>query len=120
VVLLRHYSGLAYLWVSAPTVLLLYAALLTLPGVAVKLVMVGALGLATAGWYSIPKARLYAALPGQSGAALTLGGLAGIVRAAAPLTIGLIAQRYGLESAMWLLLAAPLSLFLLLPRPGRN
>jgi FSR family fosmidomycin resistance protein-like MFS transporter len=116
VLLLRRYSGLAYLWVSAPTALLLYAALLTLPGVAVKLVLVGALGLATAGWYSIPKARLYAALPGQSGAALTLGGLAGVIRAAAPLAIGLVAQRYGLDTAMWLLLAAPLSLFVLLPR----
>jgi FSR family fosmidomycin resistance protein-like MFS transporter len=116
VVLLRHYSGLAYLWISAPTVLFLYAALLTVPGVAAKLVLVGALGLATAGWYSLPKARLYAALPGQSGAALTLSGLAGVIRAAAPLTIGLVAERYGLETAMWLLLAAPLSLFLLLPR----
>jgi FSR family fosmidomycin resistance protein-like MFS transporter len=114
--MLRRYSGLAYLWVSAPTALVLYAALLTLPGVAVKLVLLGALGLATAGWYSIPKARLYAALPGQSGAVLTLGGLAGIIRAAAPLTIGLVAERYGLDAAMWLLLAAPVSLLALLPR----
>jgi FSR family fosmidomycin resistance protein-like MFS transporter len=116
VLVLRRYSGLAYLWASARAALVLYAAFLVLPGVAVKLVLLGALGLATAGWYSIPKARLYAALPGQSGAALTLGGLAGIVRAAAPLAIGLAAEQYGLDAAMWLLLAAPLSLLLLLPR----
>lgn len=116
VLLLRRYSGLAYLLVSAPVAFVLYVAFLALPGVESKLVLLGALGLTTAGWYSIPKARLYAALPGQSGAALTLGGLAGVIRAAAPLAIGLVAERYGLDTAMWLLLAAPLSLFVLLPR----
>jgi MFS transporter, FSR family, fosmidomycin resistance protein len=116
VLVLKRYSGLAYLWASAPAALVLYAAFLVVPGVAVKLVLLGALGLVTAGWYSIPKARLYAALPGQSGAALTLGGLAGIGRAAAPLAIGLAAEQYGLDAAMWLLLAAPLALLLLLPR----
>jgi FSR family fosmidomycin resistance protein-like MFS transporter len=116
VLLLRRYSGLAYLWVSTPAALVLYAAFLMAPGVGVKLVLLGALGLATAGWYSIPKARLYASLPGQSGAALTLGGLAGNVRAAAPLAIGLVAQEYGLDVAMWLVLAAPIALLVLLPR----
>jgi MFS transporter, FSR family, fosmidomycin resistance protein len=116
VLFLAKHSGLAYLWISAPVALVLYAAFLVLPGAASKLVLLGALGLTTAGWYSIPKARLYAALPGQSGAALALGGVAGITRAAAPLAIGLVAERYGLETAMWLLLAAPLALLLLLPR----
>lgn len=116
VLLLRRYSGLAYLWASAPAAFMLYAALLALPGAGVKLALVGALGLATAGWYSIPKARLYAALPGQSGAALTLGGLAGIIRAAAPLSIGLVAERYGLGAAMWILLVSPVGLLVLLPR----
>jgi MFS transporter, FSR family, fosmidomycin resistance protein len=116
VVLLRRIAGLRYLWVSAVLALALYSALLLLPGTAAKLALVGALGLATAGWYSIPKARLYGALPGQSGAAVTLGSLAGVIRAVAPLAIGFTAERYGLGTAMWLLLAAPVGLLLLLPR----
>jgi MFS transporter, FSR family, fosmidomycin resistance protein len=116
VVLLRRVAGLRYLWASAVLALPLYAALLVVPGAAWKLVLVAALGLATAGWYSIPKARLYGALPGQSGAAITLGSLAGVVRAVAPLAIGFTAERYGLGTAMWLLLAAPVGLLLLLPR----
>jgi FSR family fosmidomycin resistance protein-like MFS transporter len=116
IVLLRRIAGLAYLRASAPVALVLYAALLLVPGAPAKLALVGALGLATAGWYSIPKARLYAALPGQSGAAVTLGSMAGMIRAAAPLAMGLIAERWGLGTAMWLLLAAPVGLLVLLPR----
>jgi MFS transporter, FSR family, fosmidomycin resistance protein len=116
VVLLRRFSGLSYLRASAPVALGLYAGFLLAPGAPAKLALVALLGLATAGWYSIPKARLYAALPGQSGAALTLGGLAGLIRAAAPLALGLAAERYGLGAAMWIRLAAPIGLLALLPR----
>jgi MFS transporter, FSR family, fosmidomycin resistance protein len=116
VVLLRRVSGLSYLRASAPVALGLYAGLLVAPGAPAKLALVALLGLATAGWYSIPKARLYAALPGQSGAALTLGSLAGVITAAAPLALGLAAERYGLAAAMWILLAAPAGLLVLLPR----
>lgn len=116
VVLLRRIAGLRYLWASAVLALPLYSAVLLVPGTAGKLALVGALGLVTAGWYSIPKARLYGALPGQSGAAVTLGSLAGVIRAVAPLAIGFTAERYGLATAMWLLLAAPVGLLVLLPR----
>jgi MFS transporter, FSR family, fosmidomycin resistance protein len=116
VILLRRVSGLSYLRASAPVALGLYAGFLLAPGAPAKLALVALLGLATAGWYSIPKARLYAALPGQSGAALTLGGLAGLIRAAAPLALGLAAERYGLGAAMWILLTAPAALLVLLPR----
>jgi FSR family fosmidomycin resistance protein-like MFS transporter len=116
VVLLRRVAGLRYLRASALAALLIYPAFLLVPGAGAKLVLVAALGLATAGWYSIPKARLYAALSGQSGAAITLGSLAGVIRGAAPLAIGLVAEQSGLGAAMWILLVAPLGLLLLLPR----
>lgn len=116
VVLLRRVAGLRYLRASALAALLIYPAFLLVPGAGAKLVLVAALGLATAGWYSIPKARLYAALAGQSGAAITLGSLAGVIRGAAPLAIGLVAEQSGLGAAMWILLVAPLGLLLLLPR----
>ncbi|MDP9491066.1 MAG: MFS transporter [Actinomycetota bacterium] len=114
--LLRRFSGLAYLRASVPVALLLYVLLLTVPGVPAKLMIVCLLGLVTAGWYSIPKARLYAALTGQSGAVITLGSVAGAFGATAPLVVGLVAERQGLGAAMWLLLAGPVGLLLLLPR----
>jgi FSR family fosmidomycin resistance protein-like MFS transporter len=116
--LLRRTTGLPYLRASALLALLVYPAFLVVSGTSAKLVLVAALGLVTAGWYSIPKARLYGALPGQSGAAMTLGSLAGVIRAAAPLVVGLVAQRSGLGTAMWLLLAGPVGLLVLLPRRG--
>lgn len=114
--LLRRVEGLRYLRASALVALALYPAFLLAPGVAAKLALLAALGVATAGWYSIPKARLYDALSGQSGAALALGGLAGVVAGTFPLAIGLVAERYGLEAALWLLVVGPLALLVGTPR----
>jgi FSR family fosmidomycin resistance protein-like MFS transporter len=116
VVMLRRIDGLRYLRLSALAAMLLYPALLLAPGAGTKLVLLALLGLATAGWYSIPKARLYGALPGQSGAVTAFGSLAGTIRAVEPLAIALVAESYGLDAAMWLLLAAPVALLVALPR----
>ena len=114
--LLRRVDGLRYLRASALVALLLYPAFLLVPGVAAKLVLLALVGLCTAGWYSIPKARLYDALSGQSGAAVTLGSLAGLVGGSAPLALGLVAERYGLDVALWVLVAAPDAFGLIAPR----
>jgi FSR family fosmidomycin resistance protein-like MFS transporter len=116
IALLRRVDGLRYLRVSAVAALVLYAGFLVVPGVGAKLVLLAAVGLATAGWYSIPKARLYEALSRQSGAAMTLGSLSGLVGATFPLVIGLMAESYGLDVALSLLLAGPLALLALVPR----
>ena len=117
VALLRRVSGLRYLRASAAASIVLYPAFLLVPGAGPKIVLLALLGLATAGWYSIPKARLYESLSGQSGAALTLSSLAGVPRGLFPLAIGIVAERYGLDSAMWILLAGPVAL--LVGVPGR-
>jgi|SRR5215207_31261 len=116
IALLRRVDGLGYLRASALATLLLFPAFLLVPGVPAKLVLLAAVGLATAGWYSIPKARLYDALSGQSGAALTLGSVAGLIAGTFPLAIGLVAERYGIDVALWLLLAGPLALVIGVPR----
>ena len=116
VALLRRVDGLRYLRVSAVAAVVLYAAFLLVPGIEPKLVLLALLGLATAGWYSIPKARLYDALSGQSGAVMTLGSVSGMFGALAPLTVALVAERYGLDVALWFLLAGPLALLTLTPR----
>ena len=116
VLLLRRVSGLRYLRASAVVAAGLYATFLLVPGTAPKLLALALLGFATAGWYSIPKARLYASLPGQSGAAMSLSGVAGLVGGVWPLAIALLAERYGLETALWFLLTAPLALLIGAPR----
>lgn len=110
--LLERVKGLSYLRVSAFLVLGLYPAFLLLPGMTAKMVLLGALGFLNAGWYAILQGRLYTAMPGQSGTVMALNNLAGTVGGLIPLMIGAIAQRYGLESAMWLLLAAPIALII--------
>jgi hypothetical protein len=78
------------------------------------------IGILRAGWYSIPQARLYAQLPSRGGTIVALGGPADLAGAFLPLAIGVAAQRIGLASAMWLLLAAPLALLALLPPEKRR
>jgi FSR family fosmidomycin resistance protein-like MFS transporter len=117
IALLRRVDGLRYLRASALAALALYPAFLLAPGVAAKLVLLALLGLVTAGWYSIPKARLYEALGRQSGAAMAFGSVAGIVGSVFPLAVGIAAAEFGLGAAMWLLLAAPIALLVGVPRP---
>ena len=116
IALLRRVDGLRYLRASAAVALLLYPAFLLVPGVPAKLGLLTLLGLATAGWYSIPKARLYESLSGQSGAALAFGSITGAIGGTFPLAIGLVAERYGLGTALWILLIAPVALVVATPR----
>lgn len=110
--LLERVQGLGYLRFSAMIVLCLYPAFLVVPNMNVKLVMLGCLDLLNSGWYSILQGRLYTAMPGQSGTVMTLNNLAGFVGGLAPLALGLVAQQYGLQPTMWMLLAAPIALLI--------
>jgi FSR family fosmidomycin resistance protein-like MFS transporter len=108
---LRRVDGLRYLRLSALASLAIYPGFLVASSPALKLALVAALGLLNSGWYAIPKARLYAALPGESGAAVAVGGIAGFAGAAVPLVLGVLAESFGLGPTMWLLLVAPITLF---------
>jgi FSR family fosmidomycin resistance protein-like MFS transporter len=108
--------GSAYLRASAALVALLYPAFLLVESIEAKLVLLGAIGLLNAGWYAIPKAGLYSALPGRSGTALAVGSVTGVIGSVLPITLGVLAERYGLQATMWLLLAGPLALLVGLPR----
>ncbi|MGC9348667.1 MAG: MFS transporter [Anaerolineae bacterium] len=114
--LLRHVSGLRYLRFSAVAELaLLLAFLLTVPFPG-KLLLLALLGLLNAGWYSILKAQLYATMPGRSGSVLAVDNLFGLVGALIPWGLGVVAGRWGLEPAMWVLALGPLALLIGLPR----
>ncbi len=117
---LRRIEGDRYLRWTAAAALIAYPAFLLLPGSAVKLTLLIPLGLLNSGWYAIPKAGLYAALPGRSGAAVALAGIGGLAGALVPLGLGLLAEGAGLGPTMWMLLLAPLALLVLSPRPDRR
>jgi FSR family fosmidomycin resistance protein-like MFS transporter len=108
---LRRVDGLRYLQVSALAALAVYPAFLVAPSPGLKLGLVAVLGVLNSGWYAIPKARLYETLPGESGAAVAVGGIAGLAGSAVPLVLGLVAQSLGLAPTMWILLLGPVALF---------
>jgi len=118
--LLERVRGLSYLRWSALAMLVLFPAFLLALNLYVKLALLGLVGIANAGWYSILKAQLYAAMPERSGAALALYNVSGLIGGAIPLALGLVAERFGLASMMWLLLAGPLMFLVLIPRKEKS
>jgi MFS transporter, FSR family, fosmidomycin resistance protein len=108
--LLERVRGLSYLKVSTSLVALLFPAMLLAEGLAAKLLLLGLLGFANAGWYAILQAKLYEELPGRSGTAMTLGNVFGPLNGLVPLALGAFAQRYGLAAMMWLLTLGPVCL----------
>ena len=114
--LLERVRGLTYLRFSAAAELLLYPAFLLAPGLWPKLVIVGVLGFANAGWYSVLKGKLYSSMPGQSGAVMAVGDVSALFGGLIPLGIGIAARTWGLGAAMWLLLAGPVALLVGIPR----
>jgi FSR family fosmidomycin resistance protein-like MFS transporter len=110
--LLERLRGLNYLRVSAIVVLCLYPAFLVVPTIHVKLIVLGFLGFFNAGWYSVLQGQLYTAMPGQSGTVMTLNNVFGLVGGLSPLALGFVAQQYGLQTTMWMLLAAPVALLI--------
>lgn len=111
--LLRCASGARVIRATALLSLGAYPSFLLVPGLAPKLVLLAALGLLNSGWYAIPKAWLYDALPDRSGAAVAVGGLGGLAGAAVPLLLGFLAGGVGIAAMMWALLLAPVALLAL-------
>ena len=118
--LLERVSGVAYVRVTALLTVAAYPAFLMVPGVAPKLALLAVVGVLSAGWYPVLQARVYHALPGQSGAQLAIANVVNMVASPIPLLIGLGAARFGLGTALWLIAASPLLLALLLPRRERE
>jgi FSR family fosmidomycin resistance protein-like MFS transporter len=114
--LVERVKGLEYLHLSVFVELILFPAFLLVQVPWIKLVLVALMGFFNAGWYAILKAKLFESMHGQSGAALTLDNVSGLIGKLIPFGIGLAAQTYGLGIAMWLLLAGPIVLLIGLPR----
>lgn len=108
--LLERVRGLTYLRYSVIAVLGLYPAFLLASSFELKLVIVALLGFACAGWYSVLQGRAYSSLPGRSGTIVALGNVFGIVASVIPFGLGVVSDTWGLDTAMWLLLAGPVAL----------
>jgi MFS transporter, FSR family, fosmidomycin resistance protein len=118
--LLERVHGLSYLRLSAVIELVLFTAFLLAPGLTVKYVLLGLLGLFNSGWYSILKGQLYTSMPGQSGAVMTVGNIFGLAGGLIPLGLGWVAQHSDLRVTMWLLLLGPIALLIGIPRNGNG
>jgi FSR family fosmidomycin resistance protein-like MFS transporter len=114
--LLERVRGLTYLRVSALIELVLFSAFMLVPSVWLKIVLVGLVGFFNSGWYAILQGEFYSAMPGQGGAVMALSNLGGILGGLFPLIIGLLAEHFGLSSAMWFMLLGPIALMIGLPR----
>jgi MFS transporter, FSR family, fosmidomycin resistance protein len=97
---LERLDGRVVLRVSVLATALLFPAFLLVPGLAAKLALLAALSIASAPWYPVLKAELFASLPGRSGLAVSLASVAGLAGGLGPLAVGLLAQRFGLSWAM--------------------
>ncbi len=116
IAILRRTDALHYLRVTAGLALVAYPMFLVTHPLPVKLALLGALGLLHAGWYAIPKGRLFDLFPGASGTAIAIADVTGLAGRFLPLVVGAAAARFGIAIAMWPLVLAPLSLLVLVPR----
>ncbi|HZJ24913.1 MAG TPA: MFS transporter [Anaerolineales bacterium] len=113
---LERVKGLDYLRVSVIIECILLPLFLLSSILWLKLTLLALIGFFVVGWYAILKANLFSSLPGQSGTAQALGSISGIIGKLMPLGVGLAAQAYGLQIAMWFLMAGPIALLIGLPR----
>lgn len=114
--LVERVKGLDYLRISVVIELILFPLFLLTPQSWLKLIIIAFMGFFNSGWYAILKANLFSAMHGQSGAVLTLDNVSGLFGKLIPFGIGLTAHAFGIGTAMWLLLAGPIALFIGLPR----
>lgn len=93
-----------------------FAGFLLMPGFIFKLVFVIFVNLFNTGWYPILQGRLYSSLPGQSTSIMAIGSVTAPIAKFFPFMIGFLADRFGLQTAMWILLLGPFALLIGLPR----
>lgn len=116
--LLERVNGMRVLRLSSFSVIALYVAFLLVPFIWAKYVLIAAVSFSTAGWFAILRGRAFSALPGQSGMVVAVTALANLSILITPTVMGVIADAFGLQTAMWLLLIGPIALLIGLPREG--
>jgi len=115
----RQKDTIQFLRRTALVELIAFAGFLIIPGFIPKLIFVIFVNLFNTGWYSILQGRLYSSLPGQSASIMAIGAVTTPIAKVFPLAIGFLADRFGLGTAMWILILGPLALLIGLPKNGQ-
>lgn len=118
--LLERVPGRKVVRLSSAAVAVLFPLWLLAPWFGAKVVLVLVIKFLTLGWYSVLQGEVYASAPGRSGTVAAIMSLSGILAAIFPWLIGWGAERFGLASAMWILLLGPICLILFVPPPVRS
>lgn len=116
----RQKDSIRFLRTTAIMELFAFAVFLLTPGFIPKLIVVIAVNLFNTGWYPILQGRLYSSLPGQSASLMAIGSVTAPLAKFFPFLIGFLADQFGLQTAMWILLLGPLALLIGLPRRSNN
>jgi FSR family fosmidomycin resistance protein-like MFS transporter len=116
----RQKDTIKFLRRTAFVELIAFAGFLLIPGFIPKLIFVIFVNLFNTGWYSILQGRLYSSLPGQSASIMAIGAVTTPIAKVFPLAIGFLADRFGLGTAMWLLILGPIALLIGLPRNSQK
>jgi MFS transporter, FSR family, fosmidomycin resistance protein len=114
--LLEKFPGRTVVRLSATVTGVLYAAWLLSPWLWAKIGLIVLIKLATIGWYEVLDGEAFAASPGRSGTVASIISIFSLLGGAMAFLVGWIAARAGLQAAMWILLAGPVSLVLFVPR----
>jgi MFS transporter, FSR family, fosmidomycin resistance protein len=112
----RQKESLTFVRVTAFMEIFAFAVFLLTAGFIPKLIIVILVNLFNTGWYSILQGRLYSSLPGQSASIMAIGSVTAPVAKFFPFLIGFLADQFGLQAAMWILLLGPVALLIGLPR----
>src|SRR6266487_1590998 len=112
----RQQDSMRFLRTTAFMELFVFAVFLLTPGFIPKLVVVSAVNLFNTGWYSILQGRLYSSLPGQSASLMAIVSVTAPLAKLFPFLIGFLADQFGLQTAMWILILGPIALLIGLPR----
>ncbi len=112
----RQPDSMKFLRRTASLELIAFSVFLLVPGFIPKLIAIIFVNIFNTGWYPILKGNLYSALPGQSASIMAIESVITPVAKLLPLLVGLLADKFSLGIAIWLLLLGPLALIIGLPR----
>jgi len=112
----RQRDSIRFLRSTALMELVAFVGFLLIPGFIFKIIFVIFVNLFNTGWYPILQGRLYSSLPGQSASIMATGSVTAPLAKFFPFLIGFLADQFGLQTAMWILLLGPIALIIGLPR----
>jgi FSR family fosmidomycin resistance protein-like MFS transporter len=114
--LLEKFPGRTLVRLSAGVSGILYAAWLLAPWLWAKIGLIILVRLVTIGCYEVLQGEAFATTPGRSGTVMAINSVIGLLGGGIAFLIGWVAARAGLQAALWILLAGPISMVLFVPR----